>query len=241
MPPMADAAPFSPRRFRFVVFDWDGTLADSTAIIADALQQACRDIGAPVPDDIDARYVIGLGLADALRHVAPNLPRERHPDLVARYRHHYMAREAAIPLFAGVREMLADLGAAGIVLGVATGKSRAGLDHALAQHGIGGFFTATRCADEGFSKPHPDMLLRLMDQVGAVPGETLMIGDTTHDLLLAQNAGVAGLAVGYGAHAPAGLAQLRPLATVQSIPDLRAWLRGNACLSPSSRLKPPSG
>jgi phosphoglycolate phosphatase len=241
MPPMADAAAYLPRRFRFVVFDWDGTLADSTAIIADALQQACRDIGAPVPDDVNARYVIGLGLADALRHVAPDLPRERHPDLVARYRHHYLAREAAISLFAGVREMLAELGAAGIVLGVATGKSRTGLDHALAQHGIGGFFAATRCADEGFSKPHPDMLLRLMDQVGAVPGETLMIGDTTHDLLLAQNAGVAGLAVGYGAHAPAGLAQLRPLATVQSIPDLRAWLRGNACLSTSSRLKPPSG
>ena len=241
MPPMADAAPFSPRRFRFVVFDWDGTLADSTAIIADALQQACRDIGAPVPDDVNARYVIGLGLADALRHVAPDLPRERHPDLVARYRHHYLAREAAISLFAGVREMLADLGAAGIVLGVATGKSRAGLDHALAQHGIGGFFAATRCADEGLSKPHPDMLLRLMDQVGAVPGETLMIGDTTHDLLLAQNAGVAGLAVGYGAHAAAGLAQLQPLATVHSIPDLRAWLCGNACLSPGSRLKPPSG
>ena len=228
MPPMADEAALSRRRYRFVVFDWDGTLADSTAIIAGALQQACRDIGEPVPDDVDARYVIGLGLTEALRHVAPNLPRGRHPDLVARYRHHYMARDAAIPLFAGVREMLCELDAAGVVLGVATGKSRAGLDHALAQHGVGGFFAATRCADEGFAKPHPDMLLRLMDQVGAVPGDTLMIGDTTHDLLLARNAGVAGLAVGYGAHAPAGLAQLQPLATLHSIPDLRAWLRGNA-------------
>jgi phosphoglycolate phosphatase len=230
MPPMADAAAYLPRRFRFIVFDWDGTLADSTTIIAEALQQACRDIGAAVPDDVDARYVIGLGLADALRHVAPDLPPARHPDLVARYRHHYLAREAAISLFVGVREMLSELGAAGTVLGVATGKSRAGLDHALAQHDIGGFFAATRCADEGFAKPHPDMLLRLMDQVGAVPGDTLMIGDTTHDLLLARNAGVAGLAVGYGAHAPAGLAQLQPLATVQSIPDLRVWLRGNAGL-----------
>jgi phosphoglycolate phosphatase len=182
-----------------------------------------------VPDDANARYVIGLGLADALRHVAPDLPPERQPDLVARYRHHYLAREAAIPLFAGVRELLAELGAAGIVLGVATGKSRVGLDHALAQHGIGRFFTATRCADEGLAKPHPDMLLRLMDQVGALPGHTLMIGDTTHDLLLARNAGVAALAVGYGAHDPAGFAQLQPLATVQSIPDLRAWLLGNAC------------
>ena len=177
-----NAVAFAPRRFRFVVFDWDGTLADSTAIIADALQQACRDVGEPVPDDVDARYVIGLGLADALRHVAPDLPPERHPELVARYRHHYLARDAAIPLFAGVREMLAELDAAGYLLGVATGKSRAGLDRALAQHGIGGFFAATRCADEGFPKPHPDMLLHLMERVGAGPGETLMIGDTTHDL-----------------------------------------------------------
>ena len=227
---MSEAAAFSPRRFRLVVFDWDGTLADSTAIIAAALQAACRDIGAPVPLDADARYVIGLGLADALAHAVPDLPRDRYPDLVARYRHHYLARDPSIPLFVGVREMLAELGAAGFVLGVATGKSRAGLDHALAQHGIGGFFTATRCADEGFPKPHPDMLLRLMDQVGAAPSDTLMIGDTTHDLMLAENAGVAGLAVGYGAHAPAGLAQLRPLATVHSIRDLRAWLRDNTRL-----------
>jgi phosphoglycolate phosphatase len=215
-------------RFGFVVFDWDGTLADSTAIIAVALQQACRDVGEPVPSDVDARYVIGLGLADALRHVAPGLPPQRYPELTARYRHHYFARDASIPLFAGVREMLAELGAAGFVLGVATGKSRAGLAHAFAQHGVGGFFAATRCADEGFPKPHPDMLLRLMDSVGAGPGETLMIGDTTHDLELARNAGVAALAVAWGAHAPAGLAQQGPLATLHSIPELRAWLRAHA-------------
>ena len=227
---MSEAAPFPPRRFRLVVFDWDGTLADSTAIIAAALQAACRDIGAPVPLDADARYVIGLGLADALAHAVPDLPRDRYPDLVARYRHHYLARDPSIPLFVGVREMLAELGAAGFVLGVATGKSRAGLDHALAQHGIGGSFAATRCADEGFSKPHPDMLLRLMEQVGASPGETLMIGDTTHDLQLAHNAGAAALAVAYGAHAPAGLAEQRPLATLHSVPELRAWLRDNVRL-----------
>jgi phosphoglycolate phosphatase len=216
------------RRFSFVVFDWDGTLADSTAIIAAALQQACRDIGEPVPSDLDARYVIGLGLADALRHVAPGLPPQRYPELSARYRHHYLARDPAIPLFPGVREMLAELGAAGHVLGVATGKSRAGLDHALAQQGVRSCFTATRCADEGFAKPHPDMLLQLMDRVGAGPEATLMIGDTTHDLELARNAGVAALAVAYGAHAPAGLAEQGPLATVHSVRELRAWLRDNA-------------
>jgi phosphoglycolate phosphatase len=227
-PPMLEPDAFAPRRFRFVVFDWDGTLADSTAIIADALQQACRDIGEPVPGDIDARFVIGLGLTDAIRHVAPGLPRGRHSDLVARYRYHYLARGEGISLYAGVEEMLAELGAAGFTLGVATGKTRAGLDHALAQHGIGSFFAATRCADEGFSKPHPGMLLHLMDQVGVGPDETLMIGDTTHDLELAGNAGVAALAVTYGAHTRAGLAQQGPLAIVHSIPELRTWLRGNA-------------
>ena len=119
---MPSAADFAPRRFRFIVFDWDGTLADSTAIIADSLQQACRDLGEPVPDDVDARFVIGLGLADALRHVAPALPRERYPDLAARYRYHYLARDERIALFDGVREMLAELDAAGFLLGVATGK-----------------------------------------------------------------------------------------------------------------------
>ncbi len=225
---MPDRAGFAARRFRFVVFDWDGTLADSTAIIASALQEACRDIGEPVPGDLAARYVIGLGLADAVRHVAPGLPRERYPDLVARYRHHYFARDPAIPLFAGARDMLEELDTTGFLLGVATGKSRAGLDHALAQHDVGRYFTATRCADEGFSKPHPDMLLRLMERVGATPGETLMIGDTTHDLELARNAGVAALAAAYGAHAPEGLAQQPSLATVHSIPELRRWLHENA-------------
>jgi phosphoglycolate phosphatase len=225
---MADTVPFVSRRFRFVVFDWDGTLADSTAIIAGALQQACRDVGEPVPSESDARFVIGLGLADTLRHVAPGLPASRQPDLVARYRYHYLAQDSVIPLFAGARELLAELDTAGFLLGVATGKSRAGLDRALAQQGIGRLFAATRCADEGFPKPHPDMLLRLMDGVGASPAETLMIGDTTHDLELARNAGVAALAVAYGAHEAEDLIEREPLAMLHSIAELRAWLAGNA-------------
>jgi phosphoglycolate phosphatase len=225
---MPDPIAFAPRRFRFIVFDWDGTLADSTAIIATALQRACQDVGEPMPADVDARFVIGLGLADALRHVAPNLPAERHPALVARYRHHYLSRDEAIPLFAGARDLLADMAAAGYLLGVATGKSRTGLDRALAQQDVGHFFTATRCADEGFSKPHPGMLLHLMDRVGVTPENTLMIGDTTHDLELARNAGVAALAVAYGAHPPEDLMEQQPLATLHSIAELRSWIAGNA-------------
>ncbi len=215
---------FAPRRYRFVVFDWDGTLADSTAIIAGALQAACRDIGEPVPDDTAARFVIGLGLGDALRQVAPQLPPARYPELSARYREHYLARDPDIPLFAGARELVAGLDAAGYLLGIATGKTRTGLDRSLTQQSLAHHFVATRCADEGFPKPNPDMLLHLMDRVGAAPGETLMIGDTTHDLDLARNAGVAAVAVAYGAHGHEGLAAGAPLATVHSVRELARWL-----------------
>jgi phosphoglycolate phosphatase len=221
-------AELAPRRFPFIVFDWDGTLIDSTTIIADSLQQACRDLGEPVPTDVDARYVIGLGLTDALRHVAPGLARDRHGELAARYRHHFLSRDAQIELYPGARELLADLARSGFLLGIATGKSRAGLDRALAQQRLDGLFAATRCADEGHPKPHPDMLERLMDRVGVAPPKTLMIGDTTHDIELARNAGACALAVAYGAHPADGLGALAPLATVHSIAELRAWLVANA-------------
>ncbi len=217
----------APRRFRLVVFDWDGTLADSTALIASALQNACRDLGEPVPDETDARYVIGLGLADALRHVAPGLAPERQRDLVARYRHHYLGGDAQIPLFAGARELLGELDAAGHLLAVATGKSRVGLDRAFAQQQLAHLFVATRCADEGHPKPNPDMLLHLMDRVGVLPRETLMIGDTTHDLELARNAGSTAVAVSYGAHSSAALTSFDPAALVHTVAQLGDWLRRN--------------
>ena len=220
--------PEPPRRFRLLAFDWDGTLADSTALIAGAIQQACIDVGVPAPDEIDALHVIGLGHRDALRHVAPTLAPDRHDQYFESYRDHYLAGDAAIPLFAGVREMLDELHDRGFLLAVATGKTRVGLARALAQHGIGDRFIATRCADEGLSKPHPDMLLALMERLGVGPAETLMIGDTTHDLELARNAGVSGLAVAYGAHPRAGLVAMDPVATVHSVPELRAWLAANA-------------
>ena len=180
----SDAVPS--RRFRLIVFDWDGTLVDSTGLIAQSLQQACREIGAPVPDEGSARHVIGLGLRDALRYAAPALADERYPELAARYRDHYVAGEREIRLFGGVREMLDELDAAGFLLAVATGKGRAGLERALALQDLTHRFFATRCADEGHPKPHPDMLLHLMERASAGPEETLMIGDTSHDLELAR-------------------------------------------------------
>jgi phosphoglycolate phosphatase len=218
----------APRRFRLIVFDWDGTLADSTVLIARAISEACVAVGRPMPSLAEARYVIGLGLADAVAHVAPGLDADEQRALAAHYRRHYLDGEPSIPLFGGAAELLADLDAAGFLLGVATGKTRVGLDRAIAAHGLAGRFHATRCADEGFPKPHPDMLLALMDRLAVAPRDTLMIGDTTHDLDLARNAGARAVAVAYGAHGIEGLASRDPLALVHSIDELRRWLAVNA-------------
>ena len=214
-----------PKQFDLIVFDWDGTLADSTAIIAQALQSACRDLGEPVPDDVAARFVIGLGLADTFALIAPQLASHRHGELRERYRHHYLARDATVPLFPGARELLDDLRRAGHRLAVATGKSRVGLDRSLIGHLLVDHFHATRCADEGRPKPHPDMLLHLMARLRVAPERTLMIGDTTHDLELARAAGTHAVGVAYGAHELEGLVAAKPLAIVHSIAELATWLR----------------
>lgn len=217
-----------PRRYRLLAFDWDGTLADSTVLITRAIQQACRDVGLTIPDDGTARHVIGLGQYDAIRHVAPLLDPKRHVGFSERFRVHYLAGEVAIPLFDGVREMLEELDDRGFLLSIATGKTRAGLARALAQHGIAHRFVASRCADEGFPKPNPDMLLALMERLGVEPAQTLMIGDTSHDLELARNAGASAVAVAYGAHSSEALERLSPVATVNSVSELRSWLAANA-------------
>lgn len=213
------------QRYDLIVFDWDGTLMDSTAIIAGSIQAACRDVGATVPDDAAARQVIGLGLTEALQQAVPDWPAARYDELAERYRFHFMAQDGSIPLYAGVRETLADLQAADYWLAVATGKSRHGLNRVLDSSGLRPFFHATRTADETFSKPHPAMLLEILNQLGVEPERALMIGDTTHDLLLAQNAGVDAVAISHGAHPAAALEALQPLALLDDIIQLRAWLR----------------
>ena len=217
-----------PRHFDLIVFDWDGTLFDSTGLIVQCIQAACRDLGLPVPDEQQAAYVIGLGLHDALQHVVPGLPAERYPELGRRYRHHYMASQHALVLFPGTLGMLQALKARHHWLAVATGKSRAGLDEALSHSSLHAMFDATRTADETASKPHPRMLLELMAAFGAAPERTLMIGDTTHDLQLAANAGTPSLAVSYGAHAPDAFPALKPLAVLHSTAELQGWLLENA-------------
>ena len=215
-------------KYDLVVFDWDGTLLDSAGAIVQAIQAACRDIGHPPPSDDQARHVIGLGLADAMRHAAPDLPPEHYQAMVDRYRFHYLGADHRLTLFEGIPEMLADMQTAGHILAIATGKSRLGLERALDHSGLRPMFQASRCADECHSKPHPQMLEELMAEFGVVGEATLMIGDTSHDLMMAQNAGVAGLAVTYGAHPHDHLLEHQPLACLHTVPELWTWLKENA-------------
>ena len=187
-----------PRRFDLVAFDWDGTLFDSTAIIVRSIQEAVRDVGGTVPSDIDAAYVIGMALNQALAHAAPDVPPEKYPDLNLRYRYHYARHQDDLSLFHGVLPLLGALRERGHLLAVATGKSRRGLDEAL------------------------------HSEFDVAPERLLMIGDTTHDLQMARNAGCASLGVSYGAHASDAFGALGPLYIAQSVADLHDWLAREA-------------
>ena len=216
------------KRFDLIVFDWDGTLMDSTATIVSCIQAAASDLGLPVPDDKSAAYVIGLDLYGAMQAVLPELDPKTYPRIVERYRYHYLTRDHGLTLFEGVREMLADLSQQGYFLAVATGKSRVGLNRALDAADLMSVFDATRCADETFSKPHPAMLQEITRELGQDLSRTVMIGDTTHDLQMAINAGAAGIAVHYGAHGAPELEALNPVYSATSAVELHQWLLENA-------------
>jgi phosphoglycolate phosphatase len=215
-------------RYELLVFDWDGTLIDSAGAIVWSIQSACRDLGLPVPDDARASHVIGLGLHDALAYAVPGLAPQDYGRMVERYRAHFLARDAAIPLFQGAAEMLSGARDRGHLLAIATGKSRAGLARALENTGLKPLFASSRCADQCAPKPAPDMLLELMAELGSNETNTLMIGDTVHDLRMAAHAGVPAVAVSYGAHIKADLDSLSPLACLDSVDELTRWLTRNA-------------
>ena len=218
----------SGNKYSLIVFDWDGTLFDSAAVITEGIQHAARDMGLPVPDRETASHVIGLGLGDSLRHAMPTLPAERYQEFLALYRGYFLEREDTLSLFAGVPELLSELKERGHRLAVATGKPRRGLDRALQSSGLGALFAATRCGDETQPKPHPAMLLELMDQLQLRASDLLMIGDTSHDLGMAKRAGVDAVAVSYGAHPHESLRAWAPRACVSSVVELRQWLTTNA-------------
>ncbi|HEX7644625.1 MAG TPA: HAD-IA family hydrolase [Burkholderiaceae bacterium] len=214
----------SRKQFDLIVFDWDGTLMDSTAVIVKCIQAAARDIGVPVPSKEQAAHVIGLGLMEAMQAVLPGVDPKYLPRMVERYRYHYLAQDQDLTLFEGARDMLADLSQQGYFLAIATGKSRVGLNRALDQVKLLSLFDATRCADETFSKPHPAMLQELTRELGQDLRRTVMVGDTTHDLQMAINAGAAGIAVEFGAHPTEQLRALSPVFVASSVGELHQWL-----------------
>ena len=211
--------------YELLIFDWDGTLSDSIGRIVDAMQAAAHLAHRPVRDDAAIKGIIGLGLPEAIRTLYPDITAN---DLIE-FRQHYAERYMAMDvepskLFDGVHESLEAFRAEGYRLAVATGKARRGLDRVLKAHGWTDFFDATRAADETASKPDPLMLNEILRHCGVRPEKALMIGDASFDLLMARNAGMDSVAVGYGAQALGSLLQYQPRLAIEHFSELRTWL-----------------
>jgi len=217
-----------PKNFDLLVFDWDGTLMDSAAAIVSSIQSACRDMDLPVPSTAEASHIIGLGLNEAIAALLPQLAMRDYPRFISCYRRHFLSRDQEMPLFGEAVEAIYALNGAGFLLAIATGKGRHGLDRVLQSTALAPYFHATRCADECHSKPHPAMLLEIMEILGAAPERTLMIGDTSHDLQMAANAGVSCVAACYGAHPREHLLCFASLAYANDFSSLYRWLQQNA-------------
>ncbi|MDF0605359.1 HAD-IA family hydrolase [Neisseriaceae bacterium TC5R-5] len=212
------------KTFDLIVFDWDGTLMDSTAHISKAIQQACADLSLPIPSREQASHCIGLELNQALQQACPSATQQQLPALHAAFIQHYHHQQQQVVLFDNAVECLQAIQASHTFLAVATGNSRRGLNRLLEQTGLHALFDATRTVDECHSKPHPAMLLELTDTLGVDPQRTLMIGDTSHDLQMAINARCHSVAVSYGAHSSEHLSCYQPGAIFHSIADLQHWL-----------------
>ena len=214
----------STRHYKAVIFDWDGTLMDSTGHITASIIAACRDQGLHEPTPQEAGWVIGLSLQAALYRLVPELSADNVDAFIDSYKAHFQSLQHELHLFPGQEHLLQDLHARGTLLGVATGKSRRGLDIQIARLGLAPLFDATRCADEAHGKPDPDMLQQLMLELALAPEDVLMVGDTAHDIQMAQAARVDGLAVGYGAHSPEELAATHPTALVLTVRQMQSWI-----------------
>lgn len=216
------------RRYKVIVFDWDGTLMDSASKIVNCFRSAALDTGLPVPSPDAVRQIIGLGLAEALASLFPGA---REPDLhrvADTYREYFLERDdTATGLFPGVIEGLSMLKSESFVLAVATGKARRGLDRIMKETDVDGLFSATRCVDEARSKPHPQMLRDILAQTRFESREALMVGDTTFDMQMAAATGMDALAVSYGAHALEPLLAERPRACVDDFSEVVRWIREN--------------
>lgn len=212
------------KTYSAVVFDWDGTVMDSTHAIVKAIQDACADLDLAVPDSRDAAWVIGLSLESALYRCVPDLTAEQLPLFIQRYRYHFLALDKNIKLFDGIVDVLQLVRQREGMLAVATGKGRAGLNRVLEQVQLGEMFHTTRCADETASKPSPVMLLEILEEFQLEPEQVLMVGDTTHDVDMATSAGMDSMAVTYGAHDIPTLTASQPTIMVPSVAEMQSWL-----------------
>lgn len=214
------------RPFQLIVFDWDGTLMDSEAKIVNCMQAATRDAGVADPGAAAIRHIIGLGLHEAMSALFPDRPASIRAELVEHYRRHFLELDnTAMPLFPGVAEGLEGLAGQGYLLAIATGKARRGLNRVLDETGLHDMFVASRCADETFSKPHPQMLEEILDLTGVEARQAIMVGDTVYDMQMAGNARVPGLAVSYGVHPREQLLQTGALDCLDSFGEVCAWFQ----------------
>lgn len=222
-------------RYRLLVFDWDGTLMDSIGAIVACARATLEQLGLPAVPDATLRSSVGLGLRETVEVLSPGCDETLMQRIVAAYSSQWHAtfRDRPEP-FSGVGDVLAELGDAGYLLAVATGKSRRGLERDLAASGLGHHFLATRTVDEAFSKPNPKMLFDLLDELGARPAESLMIGDSRWDLEMAANAGISALAVASGSLRREELEPLGPVACLDGVSELPAWLRHVAVATAAS-------
>ena len=211
---------------KLVVFDWDGTLMDSEARIVTCLEAAINDVGLSPREPEVLSNIIGLGLREAVDNLFPGIGEEQRASFVDRYRYHFLSGGAAPSrLFTGATQTLQELSDYGYFLAIATGKGRHGLDKALGESGLAHFFHSTRCADESRSKPDPQMLEQILDELGVFPAEAVMVGDTEYDMLMAVNAGVKPIGVSYGVHAAERLHKHQPLAVLDEISQLPVLLQ----------------
>ncbi len=217
-----------PKQFDLIVWDWDGTLADSTSMITNAVLKAAEQVGLPAVTAQAASNIIGLGLREAVHVLYGDIPVEKAQALATQYTANYYAGESEIPLFSGAADTIMTLNKRGFKLAVATGKGRRGLNLALEHCGLGNFFHSTRTVDECFSKPHPQMLDELMDYLVVLPERTLMIGDTSYDLHMAQNAGVSAVGVTFGAQSSDQWQHLNPIQQFDDFASLGKWLLEHA-------------
>ena len=212
-------------KYDLLIFDWDGTLMDSVAKIVACTQAAAHDLNIPVPEFEQAKQIIGLGLHEAMARLFNITDEEQVQAVADRYRYHFLGDEPTPEtLFHGAEKLLTDLESEGYLLAVATGKSRRGLDHVLGKTSLSGVFHITRCADETFSKPNPQMLFEIMEFTGVDADRALMIGDTEYDMQMAGNAGADGLGVTYGVHDRPHLMQHGALDCIDELGHLMAWL-----------------